>query len=238
MGAGIDLILGKLRQNLDLTEHEKAAIRRLPVVVSRFDAQREIVRVGDRPQRSFVIISGLLATSKVMSSGNRAILAVHVPGDMPDLLSLHLPIMDFTIHSISPVTLGYVEHADIFRLCEVQPRVTHALWRTTLLESALYREAVLNVGHRDATTRLAHLLCELFIRLRAAGAVSAMRYRLPITQSDLADITGMSTVHVNRVLRTLRMSGMLTFSRGVVEIKAWENLADLADFDPMYLSLP
>lgn len=233
-----DVLLAKLSLNMRLTDEEKAAVQGIPIRTDTFRAKTDIVREGDRPRRSCVIVEGTLATAKATSKGRRAITALHVPGDMPDLYSLHLNVMDCSLTALTDCRIGFIDHSELMRFFEAWPRILHGMWRGTLVEGSIYREQIVNIGHREAPIRIAHLFCELSVRNRVALNDENLSFSLPITQTELADLTGMSTVHVNRALQSLRASGMITYSAGVVTIVDWERLIKWSDFNPVYLHLP
>jgi len=231
-------MLSKLDLLVELSDNERTAVQALPFRISRQPAKADIVREGDRPSSSFIILEGFVATSKNTGEGARAITALHVPGDMPDLMSLHLPEMDCDVRAITNCVLAFVEHDSLRKLCQEYPRLLHGLWKGTLIEAAVYREGVVNIGHRSALARLAHFFCEMMIRTNANQRQARAHFPLPLTQTDLADITGMSTVHVNRSLQCLRATNAISYDQGQVIIHRWEELLSLADFNPAYLHLP
>jgi CRP-like cAMP-binding protein len=163
--------------------------------------------------------------------------AFYVPGDMPDLQSLHLQVLDNSLVTVTPCTVGFIQHEDLRRVCDRYPRITAALWRETLVDASIFREWVLNVGRRDAFSRMAHLLCELRVKLKAVGLAENDTFDLPITQSELADAIGASNVHVNWVLQELRAKGLIRSKRTQMIIPDWEKLKEAAGFDPLYLHL-
>ena len=157
------------------------------------------------------------------------------PGDMPDLHSLHFDVMDCDMWAVTDCRLGFIDHSAMQRLCAEQPRVAAALWRATVVDAAIYRQWVTNLGQRPAINRLAHLLCEMMLRMDAIGRVRDSTCALPITQADLSDASGLSVVHVNRTLQDLREMKLISFARGQLTIHDWDALAGLADFRPEYL---
>jgi len=122
-------------------------------------------------------------------------------------------------------------------LCKRQPRICNAFWRETLIEAAIFREWLLNIGRRSAFSRIAHVFCELAVRMRAVGLATDCTYACPLTQTEIADATGLTTVHVNRTLRDLRQAGLATLKGGVLTIPDWEKLKDACEFDATYLHL-
>jgi len=179
---------------------------------------------GDRPSRSFVLLEGFGCTYKLT-------------GDMPDLQSLHLKVLDNSLGTITPCQVGFIQHETLLDLCHRQPRIAAALWRETLIDASIFREWILNVGRREARSRMAHVLCELIVRLRAVGLAQDHRCKLPITQVEMADALGLSAVHVNRVLQELRGDGLIRLDGGTLTVLDWESLRQVADFDPAYLHL-
>jgi CRP-like cAMP-binding protein len=133
--------------------------------------------------------------------------------------------------------LGFIQHEPLRELCAAQPRIASAFWRDTLVEAAIFREWTTNVGRREAYARLAHVLCELVVRMRAVGLAEDHRCELPMTQAELADATGISTVHVNRTLQELRRDELITLTGGKLQVLDWPRLKEIGDFDPRYLHL-
>lgn len=231
------LMIRKLESIFPLSDEERQALHDLPVHVTALKAGQDIVRLGDRPSQSCLVLEGFTCVYKLTSEGKRQIMALHVPGDIPDLQSLHLEIMDNSLATISPCTVGFIQHEDAHHVCERYPRIAAAFWRETLVDASLFREWLLNVGRREAYTRVAHLLCELLMRLKAVGLAEDGMFDLPITQAELADTIGTSSVHMNRVLQALRASGLIQTSKTQVTIPDWEKLKEAGDFDPIYLHL-
>jgi CRP-like cAMP-binding protein len=156
---------------------------------------------------------------------------------MPDLQSLHLKVLDNSLATITLCTVGFIQHEDLRRVCERYPRITAALWRETLVDASIFREWVLNVGRRDAFSRMAHLLCEFRVKLKAVGLADDDTFELPLTRGELADAIGTSNVHVNRVIQELRAKDLIRSKGTQVAIPYWEKLKEVAGFDPLYLHL-
>ncbi|GHB13701.1 Crp/Fnr family transcriptional regulator [Modicisalibacter luteus] len=231
------LMIRKLESTFTFADEEKQALQNLPIQVTNLKAGRDIVRVGDRPSQCCLILEGFSCVYKLTSEGKRQLVALHVPGDIPDLQSLHLEVMDNSIALISPCTVGFIQHEDLRCVCERYPRLTAAFWRETLVDASIFREWLLNNGRREAYTRMAHLLCEFLMRLKAVGLVEDDAFDLPITQVELADAIGTSSVHVNRVLQALRGDGLVQTKGKQVIVPDWEKLKEAGDFDPLYLHL-
>jgi CRP-like cAMP-binding protein len=228
----------KLQQYLRLSQAEKDALAGLSFRVQRIEPGGYTVRDGDKPTTSQMVLAGILATSKSLTDGRRQIASMHIKGDWPDLLSLHLGRMDSDIQALTVAWVAFIDHSDIRRLCRVQPRIGDLFWKFTLIDAAVFRHWVVNVGQRAAEPRVAHLLCEYVTRAEYAALAEANRCELPITQSDLADATGMSTVHVNRTLQSLRARKLISWDQGILTVHDRKGLEALADFWPDYLHLP
>ncbi|MCE8010542.1 Crp/Fnr family transcriptional regulator [Halomonas desiderata] len=232
-----DLMIRKLDSIFPLSDEERGALQQLPILLKGLKADQEIVGIGERPAQSCLILEGFTCAYKLSHLGKRQIMALHVPGDMPDLQSLHLAVMDMSIASISSCTVGFIQHEDLRRLCEQHPRLTAAFWRETLVDASIYREWLLNVGQRSAYTRMAHLVCEILIRLKAVGLVEKWSFQWPITQEKLADALGITAVHVSRTLQALRADGLIRIEKTQVSVPDWERLKEAGEFDPLYLHL-
>jgi CRP-like cAMP-binding protein len=230
-------LIRKLESIFALSDDERLALQSLTMQVQELRPDQDIVREGDRPSRSFTLLSGFTSTYKVTGEGKRQIVAFGIAGDIPDLQSLHLKVLDISIATVSPCRVGFITHEDLWRLCTRHPRIAAAFWRETLVEGAIFREWVVNVGRREAYPRMAHVLCEMLVRLRAVGLVEDHACDLPITQVEFADAIGTSTVHVNRVLQELRADGLIELKGDRLNIPDWEMLKQAGDFDPTYLHL-
>jgi CRP-like cAMP-binding protein len=231
------LMIRKLESIFPLSEEERHALQGLPVQVTVFGPDQDIVRVGDSPSQCCLLLEGYTCVYKLTAEGKRQIMAMHVPGDIPDLQSLHLKVLDNSVATMTPCTVGFIQHDDLRRVCERYPRITAALWRETLVDASIFREWLLNIGRREAYTRMAHLLCEFLARLKAVELAKDGTFDLPITQAELADCTGTSTVHVNRVLQALRAHGLIRTKGTQITIPDPDRLREAGDFDPLYLHL-
>jgi CRP-like cAMP-binding protein len=230
-------MIRKLESIFTLTDDERQALEALPMQLAVIKDHQDIVREGDRPSRSCLILSGFTATYKITGGGKRQIVSFGIPGDIPDLQSLHLKVLDISISTVSQYRVGFITHDDLRDLCTRYPRIAAAFWRETLIEGAIFREWVTNVGRREAYSRMAHLLCELLVRLRAVGLAEDTSCDLPITQGEFADALGITTVHVNRVLKELRADGLVELKGDWLNIPDWDRLKEVGEFDPTYLHL-
>ena len=230
-------LLPRLRRMLNLSEVERIAVELVPVQRERARAGQPILREGARPTRCVSLESGLACSAKTVSDGGRQIIAFHLPGDMPDLTSLHLGVRDCELRAIAACELALVEHRDIHQLCEEHPRIAGALWRMTMVDAAIYREWTVNLGQREGLARVAHLFCEVARRMEAIGLAEGGCCAFPATQDDIAEATGLSHVQVNRMLQELRRRRLLSFGRGRLTVHDWDALVAVADFREDYLHL-
>jgi CRP-like cAMP-binding protein len=230
-------LIRKLESIFDLSDDERQALEDLPMRVMAIRADQDIVREGDHPSRCGLLLSGFACTYKVTAQGKRQIVSFNLPGDISDLQSLHLKVLDSSISTMSPCSIGFITHEALRDICERHPRIAAALWRSTLVDAAVFREWVVNVGRREGASRVAHVLCELLVRLRAVGLVDDRACDLPITQTEFADAVGFTTVHVNRILQQLRADGLIELKGERLFVPDWEKLKQAGEFDPAYLHL-
>lgn len=230
-------VILRLKSIIDLAPDDEAAIERLPMTIREFPADQDIVRDGDQPHQCCFVLDGLTCRYKVIADGRRQILAFNIPGDMPDLQSLHLDIMDHSVATVVPSRLGFVPHTAMHEVCDQRPGVAAALWRETLIDGATFRAKITGIGRMSARARVAHLFCELLLRLDVVGLADGLRYKLPLTQTELGDALGLSVVHVNRILQDLRNEEIIAVERRTVTIINWQLLKAIGQFDPTYLQL-
>lgn len=230
-------LLAKFERSIVLTEAERSALSELPFVVSTLGAGDAPGWTGDRPSRSFVVLEGLLGTSKTLRDGEVQVTGFHIAGDMLGLQALHLEVLDSDISALTPCTVAFIENSDLRALCEAHPRIASLLWRATLVDGAVSREWVVNMAQRSALSRVAHVFCEMVTRLDAVGLVKDGSCALALTQQDLSEAMGLSTVHINRTLQELRARGLLTFGQGRLTVHDWDGLARVGDFRSDYLHM-
>jgi CRP-like cAMP-binding protein len=203
--------------------------------IKTFPSRHCLVRGGQHVAFSTLLLEGFIVRYLDDKEGYRQIVAVHVPGDFVDLHGFPMKRLDHDVASIGPVKVAEYPHDSIERIVEERPRLTRMLWFSTLLDAAMHREWIFRLGRLSAEGRIAHFFCELNCRLEMVGQASGGRFKLPLTQADLAEACGLTGVHVNRVLRSLREQNMLAFSRGAVELLDQRGLATLAEFEADYL---
>ncbi|WP_245435323.1 Crp/Fnr family transcriptional regulator [Microvirga calopogonii] len=230
-------LLWKLDSIFSLSDEEKQALVDLPMRIKVMEANCDIVRDRDKPSECCLVLSGLVCRYKILSDGRRQIMGFYIPGDIPDLQSLHLHVMDHSVGTLSTSSIALIPHENLRDLLGRYPNLAAALWRDTLIDAAIFREWMIGLGRRSAYQRIAHLLCELQVRMKAVGLASESGYELPLTQNELGDALGLSTVHVNRVLQDLRGEGVIVLRGGSLHIPDWEALQVAGDFDPAYLHL-
>jgi CRP-like cAMP-binding protein len=230
-------LIRKLESAIALTDDERQALFDLPLQLAAIRADQDIVRVGDRPSRCCLLLSGFACTYTMTGEGKRQIVNFHIPGDIPDLQSLHLNVLDNSVATIEPCTVGFITHQALRDLCRRYPRITEAFWRNTLVDAAIFRAWMTSIGQREAYNRIAHLLCELLVRLRAVGLAEDHTYDLPITQVEFGNALGITTVHVNRVFQAMRADGLIQTKGTRLTIPDWDRLKQVGDFDPTYLHL-
>jgi CRP-like cAMP-binding protein len=228
-------LIRKLESITDLTPEERQALLALPMRVQEVRADQDIVREGDRPSQCCLLLEGFAARFKHTEKGKRQIFAFHTPGDIPDVLSLQLKTMDHSLGTLTASKLAFIQHEHMRELLRQHPRLTDVFWRDTLIDSAIFREWMIGIGRRDAKTRVAHLFCEMVMRLRAVGLEQDNSVPLPLTQNEVGDALGLSTVHVNRTLQELRGENLVEWERGVLTVLDWEGLKLTGEFDPTYL---
>ena len=236
-GGSAGLLVRKVASLAALSGEERDALERIPMMVRAVPAHRDIVRLGDRPSHSCLVLTGFAFRYKLIGEGRRQILNFHVPGDIPDLQSLHLPVLDHTVAALTNMTAGFIHHDALHEVSARFPRITGALWRDTLVDAAVLRERIVSIGQRDGLSRTAHFLCEMYMRLAAVDLASGWAMSMPITQVEIADALGLSPVHMNRMVRELRERRLITLDGSRLVILGWDALATLGDFDPAFLHL-
>jgi CRP-like cAMP-binding protein len=230
-----ELLIKKLQASTPVPPDDlKEAVEYLPIIERDLPAHTAFVREGERPTQCCLLVDGFVCRAKTMA-GKRQILSIHIPGDIPDLQSLHLHVMDHDVTTLSRSVVGFIPHDALRALTREQPLVAEALWRKTLLDAAMFREWIVNVGRRSAVVRLAHLLSEIGTRLQAIGLAAGDRFELPMTQLDIADALGLTPVHINRVVQELRRDGLLEMRKHAVFLPDLPRLKKLGDFDDLYL---
>jgi CRP-like cAMP-binding protein len=227
----------KLRTIADLSPTAEQALLALPLRLKVFEENADIVSQGDEPSECALVVDGFACRYKVLGEGQRQIMSFHSSGDIPDLQSLHLRVMDHSLLALTPATIAFLPHGPLLALTREHPDIAAAFWRDTLIDAAVFREWLAGVGRRSARQRIAHLICELYTRMRAVGLTDGSSFELPVTQAELGDALGLSSVHVNRVMQELRRDDLIVSRGRHIAIGEWERLQAAGDFDPEYLHL-
>ena len=200
-------------------------------------AGSDIVREHTRPLHSTLLISGFSARYSTLEDGARQITEINVAGDFIDLHSLLMKQMDHGVVALTECVIAEAPHSGLIDITERHPHLTRLLWLDTIIDAAIHRQWLVAMGRRSGLGHLAHLVCELYLRLQAVGQTGDLTFDLPLTQAVLGDALGLSTVHVSRLISELRGEGVINWSGGRIDILDWRRLAEIAEFDPTYLRL-
>jgi CRP-like cAMP-binding protein len=232
-----NVLFRKLRSISPLSDDEKECLSTIPLTTKSLGPDQDIVREGDRPSECCLAVEGFVCRYKLTDQGKRQIFSFHIAGDIPDLQSLHLKVMDHSLMTLTSCKLAFIPHQSLTELMRKCPRVSDVMWRDTLIDAAIFREWMMGIGRRSAYTRIAHVLCEVFFKMRSVGLGNGNGCEWPVTQAELGDALGLSTVHVNRSLQELRGDGLIELRGGSLTILNWDGLTKAGEFDPTYLHL-
>lgn len=236
--SSLQALVDKLTYRTPLGAEDQAAIMALPFTVRTMERGQFIVRERELAMYSGLMLSGYSVRSKMTANGNRQIVAIHMKGELVDLQNSMLKVADHSVQMLTPGKIAMINRDEIIQLTLDRPTVAHAMWIDTLVDASILREWVANVGRRDARTRVAHILCEFAVRLRVADLGADTLYELPMTQDQLADATGLTSVHINRTLKGLEKEGLIERPNPrAISIGDWRKLAEVGDFDTNYLHL-
>lgn len=237
--AELQPLVSRLQYWHGLDADDRAALLALPHVVRSFQPHQHMVREYDRATHSCVLLRGFAVRSKIVAGGARQICSVHMKGEMVDLQNSLLETADHSVQMLTAGLVAMIPRDEVVRIAFERPSVGKAMWIDTLVDGSIFREWIANVGRRDARTRICHLLCELALRLKVAGLGQQTNYEVPLTQEQLGDATGLTSVHVNRTIKGLERDGLIERSRPrSITIGDWKKLADAGDFNSNYLHLP
>jgi CRP-like cAMP-binding protein len=234
-GAMNNPLLRKLGNFTALSEDECQAVEECCKDVRSVGAREDVISQGDRTGGVKLLLEGFACRYKTLEDGRRQIVAYFVPGDLCDLRVFILKRMDHSIGAIAPSRVATIAPDNMLKLMHTYPALTRALWWSTLVEEAVAREWIVNVGQRNAIERTAHLFCELLYRFRAVGLNQGLSCTLPLTQVELAETLGLSPVHVNRTLQELRRQKLITLDDGTLTIQNLQALEELSFFNAEYL---
>jgi CRP-like cAMP-binding protein len=233
----IEVHLEKLRRRDDISPEEESAIRGLVSGTVQVAAHKVIIRAGQTLNESMILLRGWAGRAKDLPSGQRQFAELHVAGDFTDLHSFTLKRLDHDIVSITPCLFATVPHERLKAMTERLPHLTRVYWFATNLDAAIHREWALSLGRRSAISHMAHLFCELRVRLEIVGLTNGNSYDFPLTQVELAEALGLTPVHVNRTLQEMRRMGLVEAENRRLNILDLEGLKGIADFDDAYLYL-
>jgi CRP-like cAMP-binding protein len=228
---------------LNLESHDvlsTAEIELLRAIVGRersVAAGEDLVSEGSRPNHSTLLLDGFAARYKVLEDGTRQITALQVAGDFVDLHAFPLKVVDHGVLAISNCRIASVDHQELKAITETNPHLTRLLWLDTLVDGAVHREWIVAMGRRSKKAHIAHLICELYVRLRTVRRTNGPSFQLPLTQNAMADVLGVSLVHLNKTLQSLRKEKAFAWEGRVITILDWDKLQKIAGFDAGYLSL-
>jgi CRP-like cAMP-binding protein len=231
------ILARNLREHSKLAQEDVDQIAKLSFVVRQYEPDEDLIRQGDKPNAAVLVLSGMVGRYHLQGSGRRQYLSFHIIGDMPDAQGLFIDQMDHTVCAIGRAVVAFIPHSDLVRAFKARPQLSFAVWRETLIDAAIFREAITNNSSRPVQSRMAHLFCELFYRARASGVVEQNRFNLPLNLIQLGEALGMAIATVNRTLQQLRTTESVDFRDGVLTIKSWDKLVQIGAFDPNYLHL-
>lgn len=236
--SALDPLVSKLSYWQKLDAGDSEAILALPHIVKRVEQHHYVIRERDIATHSCLLMSGFAVRHKIVGAGYRQIVAIHMKGDMVDLQNSLLGTADHSVQMLTSGQIAMIPREEVVRIAFERPAVGRAMWFDTLVDGSIFREWIANVGRRDARTRVAHLLCEFALRLKVAGLGNEVGYQLPMTQEQLGDATGLTSVHINRTIKQLEDEGLISrASPRSISIGDWKKLAEVGDFDGHYLHL-
>jgi CRP-like cAMP-binding protein len=218
-----------------LSPDDRSALLDLPFTRKSYGKDAYIVREGQRASECGLLLRGFAFRQKLLRNGSRQIISFHIPTEFVDLQNGLLGVADHNVQSIDGAEIAAIPRGAMIELSEARPAIRLAMWTDTLIDASIFREWVVNVGRRDSRARIAHLLCELALRLDGIGNGHNGRYDFPLTQEQLADATGLTSVHTNRTLQALRKDGLIQLTARSLTVLNWHGLKEVGDFDELYL---
>ena len=227
--------LNRLTSRSVLTQQEQNAVLSLRGHAEQVRPNRDFVRLGATTDHVSLIVAGIVGRFDQSSDGKRQITAMHIPGDVCDLHAVVQPLATSALQALSVATILRIPHAEIRGAAARFPALAEALWRDSTVDAAILAEWVVNVGRRDAKTRVAHVLCEMATRLKASGHGNEFVFDFPVTQMQLAEMTALTAVHINRTLQGLRADGLVEWHQRRIRVPDWAALVARAEFEPAYL---
>jgi CRP-like cAMP-binding protein len=235
--SALQLFVKRLASRSSLTPDEVSALLALNGQINEISAHIDFVRMGEPADHSCLVIDGLAGRFGQNRDGTRQITCLYIPGDMADLPSVVSSKSAWGLSALAGTKILRVPNADLRRLAAEHSGIAEAFWRDCVADGSIFSEWVVNVGRRDAISRVAHVFCEMAIRCEQGDQGNRFSFPLPITQADLGDATGLTNVHVNRTLKELRERSAVELRAGVVTIHDWNQLVRIGDFDAGYMLL-
>lgn len=232
----IAALLASLERRDTISAEEREALCKLGWRFKEYARGSEIIHDRSRPFESCLLTEGYAARVGYLRSGRRQLTAIHVPGDFVDLHGALLKVMDHSVVALTDCRVAFVDHGELQKLAGEQPHLWRMFALLLAIDSAVQRSWLVSLGRRNPSSHLAHLVCEIYLRLEIVGKASDSQFEFRVGQAELADMLGLSVVHTNRTLQELRQN-LLTWRNGVIKILDWNALANLAEFDPTYLNL-
>lgn len=220
---------------LAISKDDEEALTALPWSHRVFARDAYLVREGEPTSSCSLLVSGFAFRQKLVDNGARQIISIHIPGEFLDIQNAFLEVADHNVQSLNRAAVAMVHKTALLGVMDERPRLRRSIWMDSLLDSSIFREWVVNVGRRDARARIAHLLCELATRLRTLGTAEETMFDFPLTQEQIADATGLTAVHTNRTLQSLRKDGLISLGSSRLQILDWEGLCETGDFNERYL---
>ena len=237
MAQAHDVLTRKLREHSRLGREDLAELQTWSYTTRGLQPDEDLIRQGDDPSVSALVLEGMVARYHLLPSGRRQYLSFHMTGDMPDSQALFIDKMDHAVCAIGPALIACLPHRELITAFSRRPPLAFAIWRETLIDAAIFREAITNNSARTMSARMAHLFCELFYRARASGLNDDNSCRVPIGLNQLGETLGMSIATVNRTLQQLRALRSADLRSGELVIRNWNKLAEIGKFNPGYLHL-
>ena len=233
----IEPMVSHLSRHTSFLPCELDALRALSTRFEQVPARSDFVRQGQFTRDASFVASGLVGRYDQNRNGDRQVVAIYFPGDIPDLHSVVLPQASSALHAFTPSSLVWIPHTDLMDAANAHAGIALALWRESALDAVRVSKWVVSIGRKDALSRMAHLLCEFACRSTGSMMPGAVKFGFPVTQINLGDMLGLSPVHVNRTLKSLRLGNLVNHDRGQVRIFDWDKLARVAEFDSGYLTM-
>jgi CRP-like cAMP-binding protein len=227
--------VNKLSGLAELTDGDRLALQKATASPRRYAARTDLIREGDETGPMFVVLEGWVCRYKILPTGTRQIMAFLLPGDACDLHIKLLAEMDHSIQTITAAVVATVSQSEMRTMMQEHPNIASAMYSAQLVDEGVMRAWIVSMGRRSSTERVAHLMCELYLRARNIGLAEGDEFALPLSQIVLADALGMTAVHINRVLKELRLSGAMALKRGSLTILNPGKLVQIAGFDENYL---